>query len=74
MLTAAAAWATELSTASDGLRVGGGDVCAGSISVGGTALRVFFWCVVVAGYFLIGIQQRHGGGQMKNLLPNMGIH
>ena len=48
-----------LTTAIDGLRVGGGDVCAGSVSVGGTALRVFFWCVVVAGYFLVGIQQRH---------------
>jgi hypothetical protein len=60
--------------ASDGLRVSGGGVCAGSVSVGGTALRVFFWCVVVAGYFLVGIQQRRGGGQMKNLLPNVGIH
>jgi hypothetical protein len=59
MLTAAAALATGLSTAIDGLRVVGGDVCAGSVSVGGTALRVFFWCVVVAGYFLVGIQQRH---------------
>jgi len=65
--------ATGLATASDGLSVGGGGVCAGSVSVGGTALRVFFWCVV-AGYFLVGIQQRRGGGQMKNLLPNMGIH
>jgi len=63
-----------LATASDGLSVGGSGVCAGSVSVGGTALRVFFWCVVVAGYFLVGIQQRRGGGQMKNLLPNMGIH
>ena len=53
------ALATGLTTAIDGLRVSGGDVCAGSVSVGGTALRVFIWCVVVAGYFLVGIQQRH---------------
>jgi len=63
-----------LSTAIDGLRVVGGDICAGSVSIGGTALMVFFWCVVVAGYFLVGIQQRHRGGQMKKLLPNVGIH
>ena len=42
----------------DGLRVGGGDVCAGSVSVGGTALRVFFG-VLLLQYFLVGIQQRH---------------
>ena len=51
MLIAAAALATGL---------GGGGVCAGSVSVGGTVLRVFFWCVVDAGYFLVGIQQRRG--------------
>ncbi len=59
MLTAAAALATGLSMAIDSLRVGGGNVCAGSVSVGGTASRVFFWCVVVAGFILVGIQQRH---------------
>ena len=36
--------------ASDGLSGGGGGICAGSVFVGGTALRVFFG-VVVAGYF-----------------------
>ena len=60
MLIAAAALATGLATASDGLSGGGGGVCAGSVSDGGTALRVFFWCVVDAGYFLVGIQQRRG--------------
>ncbi len=39
MLTAAAALATGLSTAINGLRVVGGDVCAGSISVGGMVQR-----------------------------------
>ena len=66
--------ATGLTTAIDGLRVGGGDVCAGSVSVGGTALRVFFWCCCCRIFCLVGIQQRRGGGQMKNLLPNVGIH
>ena len=37
--------------ASDGLSGGGGGICAGSVSVGGTALRVYFG-VVVAGYFV----------------------
>ena len=60
MLTAAAALAMGLSMAIDGLRVGGGDVCAGGISFGGRfSVEGVFWCVVVAGYFLVGIQQRH---------------
>jgi len=42
MLTAAAALATGLAMASDGLSGGGGGFCAGSVSVGGTALRVLF--------------------------------
>ena len=37
--------------ASDGLSGGGGGICAGSVFVGGTALRVFFG-VVVAGYLV----------------------
>jgi len=45
------ALAMGLATASDGLSGGGDSVCAGSVSVGGTALRVFF-SVVVAGYFV----------------------
>ena len=74
MLTAAAALATGLATASDGLSGGGDGVCAGSVSVGGTALRVFFWCCCCRIYCLVGIQQRRGGDQMKSLLPNVGIH
>jgi hypothetical protein len=73
-LTAAAASAMGLATASDGLSGGGGGVCAGSVSVGGTALRVFFWCCCCRIFCLVEIQQRRGGGQMKNLLPNVGIH
>ncbi len=68
------ALATGLTTAIDGLRVGGGDVCAGSISVGGTALRVFFWCVVVAGYFLGGYSAKASCGQMKNDALRTGSH
>ena len=60
MLTAAAALTTGLSMAIDGLRVVGGDVCAGGVSFGGRfSVEGVFWCVVVAGYFLVGIQQRH---------------
>ena len=58
MLTAAAALATELQRlvmVSESLAA---TLCWKRF-VGGTALRVFFWCVVVAGYFLVGIQQRH---------------
>ena len=51
-LTAAAASARVLATASDGLSGNGSGVCAGSISVGGTAaFRVFCSCCV-AGYFV----------------------
>ena len=74
MLTAATALATGLATASDGLSDGGGGIRAGSVSVGGTALRVFFWCCCCRIYCLVGIQQRRGGGQMKNLLPSVRIH
>jgi len=44
----------------DGLRVVGGVVCAGGVSFGGRfSVEGVFWCVVVAVYFLVGIQQRH---------------
>ena len=60
MLMAAAALTMGLSMAIDGLRVVGGDVCGGGISFGGRfSVEGVFWCVVVAGYFLVGIQQRH---------------
>ncbi len=60
MLTAAAALTTGLSMTIDGLRVVGSDVCAGGVCFGGRlSVEGVFWCVVVAGYFLVGIQQRH---------------
>ncbi len=57
MLTAAAALATGLSTAIDGLRVVGGDVCAGGISFGGTALRVFFGVLLLQDIFWLGFSK-----------------
>ena len=60
MLTDAAALTNGLSMAIDGLRVVGGVVCAGGVSFGGRfSVEGVFWCVVVAVYFLVGIQQRH---------------
>ena len=70
--------ATGLATASDGLSGGGGGVCAGSVlSVEGSVYGVFV-VVVVAGCsgwsrFSHAPSQRIAG-QMKNLLPNVGIH
>jgi len=50
MLTAAAALTNGLSMAIDGLRVVGGNVCAGGVSFGGRfSVEGVFWCVVVAG-------------------------
>ncbi len=63
-----------MATTSDGLSGGGGGVCPGSVSVGGTALKVFFWCRCCRIFCLVEIQQMRGGGKMKNLLPNVGIH
>ena len=51
------ALATGLTTAIDGLRVGGGDVCAGSVSVGGTALRVFFGVLLLQDIFWLGFSK-----------------
>ena len=51
-LTAAAASAKGLATASDGLSGNGGGICAGSVSVGGTAAFRVFCCCCVAGYFV----------------------
>ncbi len=58
MLTAAAALATGLQRLVMVLESLVATFCWKRF-VGGTALRVFFWCVVVAGYFLVGIQQRY---------------
>jgi len=68
------ALATGLAMASDGLSGGGGGVCAGSVSVGGTALRVFFCVLLMQDIFWLGFSKGVGGGQMKNLVPNVGIH
>ncbi len=91
-ITAAAASATGLATASDGLSGGGGGVCAGSVLSVESGVNGVFVVVVVAGCFgwprfshapppnrtfpisTHRAKNSTNAGQMKNLLPNVGIH